>query len=112
MFLDGDTATQRITLSNNTALFVTVNIGGITDSMQYGANYIRKVAIKNAAGTTSLIGTVSTIGTDVEDIAGWDVQITADNTNDSLKIEVKGAGEDIRWTAHIEGVEIAVPIAQ
>jgi hypothetical protein len=80
--------------------------------MQYGANYIRKVAIKNAAGTTSLIGTVSTIGTDVEDIAGLDVKIRADNTNDSLKIEAKGAGEDIRWTAYIEGVGIAVSIVQ
>jgi hypothetical protein len=41
-----------------------------------------------------------------------DVKIRADNTNDSLKIEAKGAGEDIRWTAYIEGVGIAVSIVQ
>ncbi len=111
MYLDGDAATQRITVASGTALFVTVNIGAVTDTLLEGAHYIRKVAIKNQGGTTSLIGAVSTIGTDVEDDPAWDVQITADNVNDALKIEVKGNNETIRWTAHIEGVEIAPPTA-
>jgi hypothetical protein len=66
------------------------------------------VAIKNVGGTTSLIGTVSTVGTDVEDDAAYDVAITADNTNDALQINVTGkTGEAIRWVASVDGVEIA-----
>ena len=89
-------------------MFVTVNIAGIKSDGSAGAHYIRKVAIKNVGGTTSLIGTVSIIGTDVEDNASYDVLIQADNTNDALQVQVTGAvGDTMRWTIHIEGVEIA-----
>jgi len=105
IFLDG--STQRISVLNETAMFVTINIAGITSGGTSAAHYIRKVAIKNVGGTTSLIGTVSTIGTDVEDNASYDVTITADNTNDALDIQVTGVvGDTMRWTVHIEGVEI------
>jgi hypothetical protein len=88
-------------------MFVTVNIGGIKSDGSGGAHYIRKVAIVNSGGTTSLIGTVSTIGTDVETNGSYDVLIQADNTNDALEILVTGvAGETLRWTIHVEGVEI------
>ena len=64
--------------------------------------------IKNVGGTTALVGTVSTVGTDVEDVAGWDVTITADNTNDALDIKVTGAtSSTIRWVAVVQGLEIA-----
>jgi hypothetical protein len=105
LWLNGFNA--RITISSGFTLFATVNVAGIKSDGSSAAHYIRKVAIKNVGGTTSLIGTVSTIGTDVEDNAGYDVTITADNTNDALDIKVTGAtGETIRWTAHIQGVEI------
>jgi hypothetical protein len=94
-------------------MFVTINIGGIKSDGSAGAHYIRKVAIKNVGGVTSLIGTspVSVIGTDVEDNASYDVAISADNTNDALDIQVTGvAGETLRWTVHIEGVEIVYGI--
>ena len=105
LWLNGSNA--RITISSGFTLFATVNVAGIKSDGSSAAHYIRKVAIKNVGGTTSLIGTVSTIGTDVEDNAGYDVTITADNTNDALDIKVTGAtGETIRWTAHIQGVEI------
>ena len=32
--------------------------------------------------------------TDFEDIAGWDVQVTADDTNEALKIEFMGNDSD------------------
>jgi hypothetical protein len=107
IFLDG--STQRISVLNETAMFVTINIAGITSGGTSAAHYIRKVAIKNVGGTTSLIGAspISTIGTDVEDNALYDVIITADNTNSALDIQVKGVvGDTMRWTVHIEGVEI------
>ena len=105
IFLNG--SSELISVLSGTAMFVTVNIGGIKSDGSAGAHYIRKVAIKNVGGTTSLIGTVSTIGTDVEDNASYDVTITADNTNDALDIKVTGVvSETLRWTIHIEGIEI------
>jgi hypothetical protein len=107
IFLDG--SSQRISVLNETAMFVTINIAGITSGGTSAAHYIRKVAIKNVGGTTSLIGAspVSTIGTDVEDNALYDVTISADDTNDALDIQVTGAvGDTMRWTVHISGVEI------
>jgi hypothetical protein len=105
IFLDG--TTQLISVIAGTAMFVTVNIGGIKSDGSGGAHYIRKVAIKNVGGVTSLIGTVSTIGTDVETNSSYDVAITADDTNDALDIQVTGVvGETLRWTIHIEGIEI------
>ena len=105
IFLNG--SSERISVINGTAMFVTVNIGGIKSDGSAGAHYIRKVAIKNVGGTTSLIGSVSTIGIDVEDNTSYDVAITADNTNDALDIKVTGGvSETLRWTIHIEGVEI------
>ena len=106
IFLNG--TSELISVINGTAMFVTVNIGGIKSDGSAGAHYIRKVAIKNVGGTTSLIGAVSTIGPDVEDNVSYDVLIQADNTNDALQVQVTGVvGETLRWTIHIEGVEIA-----
>jgi hypothetical protein len=73
IFLDG--SSELISIINGTAMFVTVNIAGIKSDGSGGAHYIRKVAIKNVGGATSLIGTVSTIGTDVETNASYDVAI-------------------------------------
>lgn len=106
LMLDGNTT--KLTIPSGKALFATVTVAGIINGGSKSAHYIRKVAIKNVGGTTSLIGTVSTVGTDVEDDAGYDVAITADDTNDALQINVTGkASETIRWVAHVEGVEIA-----
>jgi hypothetical protein len=89
-------------------MFVTVNIAGIKSDGSGGAHYIRKVAIVNSGGATSLIGTVSTIGTDVETNGSYEVLIQADDPNDALQVQVTGVvGETLRWTIHIEGVEIA-----
>jgi hypothetical protein len=105
IFLNG--SSQIISVLNETAMFVTINIAGITSGGTSAAHYIRKVAIKNVGGTTSLIGTVSTIGTDVEGNSSYDVTITADDTNSALDIQVTGAvGDTMRWTIHISGVEI------
>ncbi len=106
IWLDGTSV--RLTVASGKALFAVVNVAGIKSDGSAAAHYIRKVAIKNVGGTTSLIGTVSTIGTDVEDNVNYDVTITADDTTDSLDIKVTGeTAETLRWTSHIEGVEIA-----
>jgi len=106
LFLDGSSI--QLTIPSGKALFATINIAGIINGGSKAVHCIRKVAIKNEDGTTSLIGTVSTLGTDIKDDIAYDVEITADNSNSALQINVTGKDEEtIRWVAHVEGVEIS-----
>ena len=62
--------------------------------------------IDNNAGTTALVGSVTTTVV-AEDTVGWDCAVTADNTNDALIITVTGeANKTIRWGARIELTEV------
>jgi hypothetical protein len=100
-------SSERLYVTTNRTLFATVNVAGIKSDGSAAAHYIRKVAVKNIAGTVSLIGSVSTVGTDVEDNASYNVTITADNTYKALDIKVTGADtETLRWVTHVQGVEI------
>jgi hypothetical protein len=104
LFLDG--ASERMTIPSGKAMHATVNIIGIKSDGSATAVYLRQVAIRNVAGTTSLVGSVNTIGSDTA--AGTSISITADDTNDALKIEVTGiTSETWRWVARVEGVEVA-----
>ena len=101
-----EVTSTRYTIPSGVVFSGTVTILGVKSDGSAVASYIRQVAIKNVAGTTSLVGTVNTIGTDTA--AGTSIAITADDTNDALKIEVTGiASETWRWVATIEGVEVA-----
>jgi hypothetical protein len=100
--------TDRATITSGKILYADALISGIKSDGSVACCYKRKFAIKNVAGTTSLVGTVETIGTDIEDVASCDVAITADNTNDSLSIAVTGVdAETWRWVAVVEGLEVA-----
>jgi hypothetical protein len=106
LMLDG--ATTRLTITSGKIMFADILISGIKSDGSAAACYKRKVAIKNVGGTTSLVGTVETMGTDIEDNASTDIAITADDTNDALQINVTGiAAETWRWVAVVEGLEIA-----
>lgn len=70
------------------------------------ASYMRQVRIKRVGNTTSLIGSVNTIGTD--EAAGTSISVTADDTNESLKVAATGvSGETWRWQAVFYGGEMA-----
>ena len=86
----------------------TARITGIKSDGTAVAEYVRKGVIKRIVNTTSLVGSIETIGTDIEDNALTDVAITADNTNDALDISVTGiTAETWRWVCVVEGLEIA-----
>jgi hypothetical protein len=94
------------TIVPNTCFFGLVKICGIKTDGTKVATFIRKVAIKNVSGTTSLVGTVETIGTDVTE--GTSVSITANDTSDYLSIMVTGiAAETWRWHVSVTGIEMA-----
>ena len=104
LFLDG--STTRLTIPSGKYLTGTINIAGIKSDGATAARYIRQFSIKNVALTTSLVGTVDTVGTDIA--SGTVISITADDPNDALKVEVTGiAAETWRWVASVDVVEIA-----
>jgi hypothetical protein len=102
--------TNKLTIPSNVALFGTIEIAAIEETnATEAAHYIRKFAIQNLGGTTSIIGAVTTIGTDYESDAGYDVSITADNAGDFLKVEVTGdSTKTLRWIAAVRGIEMAI----
>ncbi len=105
LLLNGAT---RLTIPSGKVASLICTICGIKSDGSAVANYVRRVVIKNVGGTTSVVGSVETVGTDIEDNASTDVTVTADNTNDALDISVTGiAGETWRWVAVVDGLEIA-----
>jgi hypothetical protein len=73
------------------------------------AVYMRQISIKRVSNTTSLVGSVTTIGTDQD--AGTSISITADDTNESLKIEPTGIlNETWRWICVLDGSLVAFGI--
>lgn len=104
LFLDGSSA--RLTIPSGKILHATVHILGSKSDGTAVASYMRQVTIKNVGGTTSLVGTVNTLGTD--EAASTSIAITADDTNDALQINVTGiTSETWRWVAVVYGVELA-----
>ena len=101
--LDGGTA--RLTIASGTILSGTINMVGSKNDGTAVCAFIRQFTIKNVGGTTSLVGTVNTIGSDTASTII--LAVTADDTNDSLKIEVTNANtENWRFVAHVEAVEL------
>ncbi len=71
------------------------------------AYFVRQVLITNVSGTVAVIGSVTTIGTDVNAL-GVSLTVQADNTNKSLQILVTGlAATNIRWRATVTADEIS-----
>jgi hypothetical protein len=104
----GLTPDQRLTIPSGKVVSFIAQITGIKSDGSAVAKYIREGTIKNVGGTTTLVGSIITVGTDHEDNASTDVAITADDTNDALDISVTGiAAETWRWVAVVQGVEIA-----
>jgi hypothetical protein len=104
LFTNG--SSTRLTIPSGKILHAQVTLLGSKSDGTAVASYMRQVAIKNVAGTTSLVGSVITLGTD--EAAGTSIAITADDTNDALQIAVTGiTSETWRWVAVVEGAELA-----
>jgi hypothetical protein len=105
-------STNKLTIPENVALFGTIEVAAIEPTTATeAAHLIRKFAIQNLGGTTTLIGTVTTVGTDYESDAGYDITLTADDAGDFLKVEVTGdSAKILRWVAAVRGVEIAIAL--
>jgi hypothetical protein len=103
LFLDG--ASARYTVTSGKVISMLINITGTKSDGTAVAHYVRQYSIKNLGGTTSQVYAPVTIGTD--NAAGTSIALSADDTNDSLKIEVTGVtSETWRWVASVDAVEV------
>jgi len=109
LYLNGVTATSRIVLPNNSLFTFEILVSARrTDSTGGGAayRYIGVIKKDTTAGSTTFVGTPSktVIG---ETNTGWDVTLTADTSNSSLKLAVTGENaKTIRWVATVLTTEV------
>ena len=108
LFTDG--TSSRLTIPTDTTWLLDIRIVAQSAGNDDRAIYHRRCCLTNDGGTTALEGTVQTVGTDIESDANWDVTVTANDTNDALKIEATGvASTDIRWVACVDLVQVTYP---
>lgn len=102
LFIDGDTTSGSVSLTDNTSYSVVVNI--IARSSTGDTNhYILEATVSRGAGaaTTALVGAI-TSRVIHEDMATASVNLIGDAVDGSLVVEVTGvAATDIRWVGHI-----------
>jgi hypothetical protein len=104
LFLNG--SSTRLSIPSGKIFAFTINISGVKSDGSAVAHYLRQYCLKNVAGTTSEVYAPVTIGTD--NAAGTSIALSANDTNDALKVEVTGiAAETWRWVASVDAVEIA-----
>lgn len=108
-FIDGTNGSVRLVLpDNSTWTFKATITGHRTDINNGHAGYtINGVIYRNSgANTTAIQGSIIK-NVIAESNPAWDINITADSTNGSLKITVIGeTAKTIRWVAYVETVEI------
>jgi hypothetical protein len=101
----GGAGSNRLRCPSGKAMFMNIKIVGVSNGGGTVATFERQYAIKNVGGTTSQIYAPVEIGTD--NAASTSITISADDTNDAVKIEATGlSATTIRWCAHVSAVEI------
>jgi hypothetical protein len=87
----------------------TVEVTALKSDGSACASYRRRLLVKRIGGTVSLVSTVQTIGTDIEDgsgASGWDISLGVNNTTKAITLTITGqASTTIRWYAYIEWSE-------
>ncbi len=101
----GEISNQRFTLNPESSMTFTILATARDNTADHTAAYKFEGLIKrDGAGNTTLVYSSKTVMHE-EDVS-WDIVITADDTNDALKIEVTGdASNATRWAIRIDEVE-------
>ena len=105
LFLDG--SSERLVVPADTTWAFHIHlVARRTDEDGESAAFLMDGCIDNNAGTTALVGTVSTTVL-ARDSVAWTVTAIADDTSENLKILVTGeAAKTIRWVAFITIIEV------
>jgi hypothetical protein len=109
--LDGSTpsgSSNRIFIANDsTVSFEAMFTARRSDADNESAGYIIRGVIDNNANTVAFAGT-PTVTVLNEDIAAWDLTVSADNTNKCLVFTATGeAGKTIRWGGFVTLVVVS-----
>ncbi len=81
-------------------------MGAVVGCGGSSAGYQVAGVIRNIGGVTAFVGTPikTVLG---ENVAGWDVQVEAEDTLDALVVKVQGSnGATIRWVTSVRTVEV------
>ncbi len=109
LFINGTGGGQRLTLPDDSTWTFKVTVTAHRTDLDNGhAGYTAAGVIYRSAGatTTYIQGSVQKTVL-AESNPSWDINITADAINGSLRIKVTGeVGKQIRWVALVETVEI------
>lgn len=111
LFLDGDTDTKRMTLPTTNSVWTfraQIVAKATTAGVDKAAGYTIEGVIKKTRTTTSIVGS-PVVTTLAEDDALWNVRVSADDTNDSLLIEVYSDAEPTRWVATVTLTQVTAP---
>ena len=103
-----DATAEAMTTNNSTAADTCITFSGTVTGMQNGAQSYGSWEIKgllvNDGGTTTLANSAITV---IQNASSWGLALSADNTNNALKIQVTGeASHNIRWVANIQTSEV------
>lgn len=108
LFLDPSSSVQ-LTLAEGRAMTFDVLVTAMADNDQAAAYHYTGGIKRTAAGTTSLIGSVTEIMAQEDDPA-WSVTVDADTFNNALRLQCAGAaGRSIRWVASVRTAEVTMP---
>ncbi|MFN4294934.1 MAG: hypothetical protein ACK4JD_12475 [Thermoflexales bacterium] len=104
LFLDGSGA--RLTLPGRTIYFEAMIVG--RDASGNSAGYRISGVVEDFGGTTAYVGAASVdlVG---EDDSNWDVAVTPDSIDASLRITALSPGSSARWIAVVRTVELKNP---
>ena len=98
---------SKLTVRTDSVMVFTIRISALTVDAGLCGAWVVTGAIKNAGGSVSLLGTIATTfsGADAG-ASGWQVAVTANDSDNCLEITVTGAaGTTIEWYALVEALE-------
>ena len=97
-------ATNQVVAASDTCIMFSGTIVAMQNGAQDQGGWEIKGLLKNDGGTTTLVNSeVRTFA----DGNGWSIVLSADNTNNALKIQCAGeASHNIRWVANIQTSEV------
>ena len=102
LYMNG--TSEEISIKTNSVMMLNINTIGIeTDGAPIGSSQVYAI-IKNVAGTTSI--THQNVIADHYGVGGLAITISANNTTDTLQIQVTGTANTMRWVSYVNGVEI------
>lgn len=101
-------SSERAVIPANSAWLFEVKIVGKQTSGTSCAVFRRSgLLCRDGSNNTSIVGSVATDGTD-NNIPGWSLSVSANDTNEALKVELTGgSGITVRWTIFVTLVAVS-----